>query len=105
MIFLQALATCLQRSAVGAHRASMPLQPRPSHSLAVAPVVDASSAEEASEESGGSVPEPCLTRAESLLQILESCDYFMKIVSVVDVFHIYEPLVMLSVGAGCGCEV
>ncbi|OAO14404.1 hypothetical protein AV274_3889 [Blastocystis sp. ATCC 50177/Nand II] len=96
MIFLQALATCLQRSAVGAHRASMPLRPRPSHSLAVAPVVDASSAEEASEESGGSVPEPCLTRAESLLQILESCDYFMKIVSVVDVFHIYEPLVMLS---------
>ena len=104
MIFLQAIATCLKRSAVASHRSSLPLLPRPSHSLAVAPLVEASSAEETSEESGSSVSEPFLSREESLLRILESCEYFMKIVSVVDVFHIYEPLVMLPVGAARGCE-
>ena len=40
---------------------------------------------------------------DSLLTILQSCEFFLKILSVVNIFHIYEPLVRSTVGSlGCG---
>lgn len=109
MIFLQAIATCIQCSAKRANCSSPPPLPRPGHSFAEAPLVETSSTEESGEESGedsgedsgDSVAEPKPSQEESLLHILESCDYFVKITSIVDIFHIYEPLVILPVGAEC----
>lgn len=105
MIFLQAVATCIQCSSKRANCSSPPPLPRPGHSFAEAPLVETSSTEESGEESGeelgNSVTEPKPSQEESLLHILESCDYFVKITSIVDIFHIYEPLAILPVGAEC----
>lgn len=107
-IFLQAVAACCKSSAAPPSPAvsSAPSvraaseRPRPS---VITPVLNIGNGEVVNEPFDGAKTAVPAAQEDSLLTILQSCEFFLKILSVVDIFHIYEPLVRSTVGSlGCG---
>ena len=105
-IFLQAVATCCKSSttlsspSIASAQGVRAASERPCPSV-ITPVLNIGSGEVVNEPSDGAKNAVPAAQEDSLLTILQSCEFFLKILSVVDIFHIYEPLVRSAVGVSC----
>lgn len=106
-IFLQAVAACCKSSAappspsVASAQSVRAASERPRPSV-ITPVLNIGNGEVVNEPFDGAKTAVPAAQEDSLLTILQSCEFFLKILSVVDIFHIYEPLVRSTVGLLCG---